>query len=492
MIVGEMKTSIDNLWMRFHTGGVTNPIDVIKQITYLMFIKRLDEIQTAKEKKALRLHKPIESPIYDESEEQQELRWSRFKNLDAQNMFDLVRTRVFDFIKELGGKDSTFAKYMQNAYLAIPTPLVLEQVVAMISALEMSDQDTKGDVYEYMLSKIASSGDNGQFRTPRHIAKMMTELMRPSLDDIICDPACGTAGFLVAASEYIKDHFDATVFTKEFSEYYSKEMFHGCEFDDTMIGIAAMNLMLHGVEQPDLYDKSSLDEDFKVEDRYSLVLANPPFKGSLDANTIAKSLSSVLKTKKTELLFLALILRILRPGGRCASIVPDGVLFGSDKAAKGIRQIIVDGHKLEAVISMPSGVFKPYAGVSTAILVFTKTNSGGTDKVWFYDMRADGFSLNDKRTPIEENDIPDILARYANLKDEESRSRTDQSFLVPVTEIREQGYDLSINKYKEVVYEAKQYDSPTVILERLSVLDSHISTLTTELSALIKKGGADE
>ena len=492
MIVGEMKTSIDNLWMRFHTGGVTNPMDVIKQITYLMFIKRLDEMQTAKEKKALRLNQPIEAPIFDQSDEQQELRWSRFKNLDAQSMFDLVRTRVFDFIKELGGKDTTFTRYMQNAYLAIPTPLVLEQVVSMISELEMSDQDTKGDVYEYMLSKIASSGDNGQFRTPRHIAKMMAELMQPQLEDTICDPACGTAGFLVAASEYIKTHYDATVFTKEFSEYYSKEMFHGCEFDEMMIGIAAMNLMLHGVEQPDLYDKSSLDEDFSVADRYSLVLANPPFKGSLDSNTIAKSLSSVLKTKKTELLFLALILRILKVGGRCASIVPDGVLFGSDKAAKGIRQIIVDEHKLEAVISMPSGVFKPYAGVSTAILIFTKTNSGGTDNVWFYDMRADGFTLNDKRTPIEENDIPDILARYSNLEDEKSRIRIEQSFLVPVSEIREQGYDLSINKYKEVVYEAKQYDSPSVILDRLSVLDSEIFALISELSILIKKGGADE
>lgn len=492
MIVGEMRTSIDNLWMRFHTGGVTNPMDVIKQITYLMFIKRLDEIQTAKEKRALRLNQPIDAPIFDQSDEQQELRWSRFKNLDAQSMFDLVRTRVFDFIKELGGKDTTFARYMQNAYLAIPTPLVLEQVVSMISELEMSDQDTKGDVYEYMLSKIASSGDNGQFRTPRHIAKMMAELMQPQLNDTICDPACGTAGFLVAASEYIKTHYDATVFTRGFSEYYSKEMFHGCEFDEMMIGIAAMNLMLHGVEQPDLYDKSSLDEDYAVADRYSLVLANPPFKGSLDSNTIAKSLSSVLKTKKTELLFLALILRILKVGGRCASIVPDGVLFGSDKAAKGIRQIIVDEHKLEAVISMPSGVFKPYAGVSTAILIFTKTNSGGTDNVWFYDMRADGFMLNDKRTPIEENDIPDILSRYSNLADEKDRTRTDQSFLVPASEIREQGYDLSINKYKEIVYEAKQYNSPEVILGRLFELDSEISALTTELSILIKKGGADE
>ena len=491
MIVGEMKSSIDSLWMRFHTGGVTNPIDVIKQITYLMFIKRLDEMQTAKERKARLTGRPIESPIFDESEAQQELRWSHFKNLDAPSMFDLVRTRVFDFIKELGGKDSSFAKYMQNAYLAIPTPLVLEQVVSMISNLEMSDQDTKGDVYEYMLSKIASSGDNGQFRTPRHIAKMMADMMRPQLDDTICDPACGTAGFLVASSEYIKNNYPATVFTREFAEFYSTQMFNGCEFDDTMIGIAAMNLMLHGVEHPDLYDKSSLDEDYTVADRYSLVLANPPFKGSLDANTIAKSLSTVLKTKKTELLFLALILRILKVGGRCASIVPDGVLFGADKAAKGIRETIVEGHKLEAVISMPSGVFKPYAGVSTAILIFTKTNSGGTDNVWFYDMRADGFTLNDKRTPIDENDIPDILTRYAHLEAEAERTRTDQSFMVPVSEIREQGYDLSINKYKEVVYEAKHYDAPAVILDRLAALDGEIATLTAELAEMIGEGGCE-
>lgn len=486
-----MKSSIDSLWLRFHTGGVTNPIEVIKQITYLMFIKRLDELQMAKEKKARLLGKPVDSPIFV-TEEQQELRWSNFKNMDAESMFELVRIRVFDFIKTLGGEGTTFARYMQNAYLAIPTPLVLEQVVSMISALEMSDQDTKGDVYEYMLSKIAASGENGQFRTPRHIAKMMAELMRPQLDDTICDPACGTAGFLVAASEYIKANNPSTIFTPEFIEFYRSKMFNGCEFDDTMIGIAAMNLVQHGVEQPQLYDKSSLDEEYKVADQYSLVLANPPFKGSLDPSTISKSLSSILKTKKTELLFLALILRILKVGGRCATIVPDGVLFGSDKAAKGIRQIIVDEHKLEAVISMPSGVFKPYAGVSTAILIFTKTNSGGTDNVWFYDMRADGFTLNDKRTPIEENDIPDIITRFAKLEDEATRTRTDQSFMVPVSEIKEQGYDLSINKYKEVIYEAKQYDSPTVILGRLSELDKEISALTTELSSLLKKGDANE
>lgn len=485
MIVGELKTNIDNLWMRFHTGGVTEPLQVIKQITYLMFIKRLDELHTAKENKVRMLGREIENPIFNSTEEQQKLRWSKFKNLDAQTMFELVRTKVFDFIKTLGGNDSTFAKYMQNAYLAIPTPVVLEQVVTMISSLEMSDMDTKGDVYEYMLSKLATSGDNGQFRTPRHIAKMMATMMAPAADETICDPACGTAGFLVAASEYVNEAHKDKITDAEFRKHFNTKMFNGCEFDDTMIGIAAMNLILHGVESPDLYDKSSLDEDYKVADAYSLILANPPFKGSLDENTIAKSLSSVLKTKKTELLFLALMLRILKVGGRCAVIVPDGVLFGSDKAAKEIRRVIVDDHKLDAVISMPSGVFKPYAGVSTAILIFTKTNSGGTDNVWFYDMRADGFTLNDKRSPIEDNDIPDILKRWTKLSDETKRTRKDQSFLVPRKEIEDNGYDLSINKYKEIVYEQKKYDTPSVILGRLGTLDTEISAITSELKTML-------
>jgi len=486
MIVGELKNSIDSLWLRFHTGGVSNPLQVIEQITYLLFVKRLDDLQIAKEKKAHILGKPIESPIFDNTEEQQALRWSKFKNLEAEAMFDLVRTKVFDFIKKLGGKDTAFAKYMKNAYLAIPTPVVLEQVVSMISAIPMENMDTKGDVYEYMLSKLATSGDNGQFRTPRHITKMMAELMKPTPEDTICDPACGSAGFLVSASEYMHQHHKESFYNKKFVEFYTSGMFHGCEFDDTMIRIAAMNLMLHGVESPDLYDKSSLDEEYTIADKYSLVLANPPFKGSLDTPTIAKSLSNVIKTKKTELLFLALILRILKIGGRCASIVPDGVLFGSDKAAKTIRQKIVDEQKLEAVISMPSGVFKPYAGVSTAILIFTKTESGGTDNVWYYDMRADGFTLNDKRTPTpESDDIPDILARFADLEAETTRTRLDQSFLVPVQEIRVQDYDLSINKYKEVIYEQKEYDAPSIILNRLADIDKEIAKVTTELEALI-------
>ncbi|MDH6343800.1 type I restriction enzyme M protein [Parabacteroides sp. PFB2-12] len=490
MIVGEMKSSIDNLWLRFHTGGVSNPMEVIKQITYLLFIKRLDDLELAKEQKANFTGKAVVDPIF--SEDQQTLRWSNFKNLEAGVMFELIRTKVFDFIKTLGGKESAFAKYMKNAYLAIPNPVVLEQVVSMISAIPMDNLDTKGDVYEYMLSKLQTSGDNGQFRTPRHITKMMAELMKPTPDDVICDPACGSAGFLVSASEYLRDHYEQAFYDKDFVEFYKNKMFHGCEFDETMISISAMNLMLHGVDNPDLYDKNSLEEDYTVSDRFSLVLANPPFKGSLESSTVAKSLSGIVKTKKTELLFLALMLRIMKTGGRCAVIVPDGVLFGADKAAVGIRRTIIDEHKLDAVISMPSGVFKPYAGVSTAILIFTKTESGGTDKVWFYDMKADGFSLNDKRTPIVDNDIDDIIVRYQNPDGEKNRTRLDQSFFVPVEEIRSNSYDLSINKYKETVYEQKEYDAPEVIMERLEKLDLEIVQVRKELTEMLKSGGGDE
>ncbi|MDD4591748.1 MAG: class I SAM-dependent DNA methyltransferase [Parabacteroides sp.] len=486
-----MKSSIDNLWLRFHTGGVTNPMDVIKQITYLFFIKRLDDLEIAKEKKANTLKKPIENPIF--RREEQELRWSHFKNLEAQVMFDLVRTKVFDFIKTLGGENSAFAKYMRNAYLAVPSPVVLEQVVSMISAIPMEDMDTKGDVYEYMLSKLSTSGDNGQFRTPRHITKLMAQLMKPTPEDTVCDPACGSAGFLVAVSEYIREHYEQAFYNKKFVEYYKNEMFHGCEFDETMIAISAMNLMLHGVENPDLYDKSALEEDYDKADKYSLVLANPPFKGSIEQSSVAKSLTGIIKTKKTELLFLALILRILKTGGRCAVIVPDGVLFGSDKAAVSIRQTIIDKQKLEAVISMPSGVFKPYAGVSTAILIFTKTESGGTDNVWFYDMHADGFSLNDKRTPTpDEDDTEDILNRWNNLDAEKSRTKLEQSFFVSVQEIKENNYDLSINKYKEVIYEQKTYDAPEVILNRLENIDVEIAMVRKELQTMLKGGISDE
>lgn len=487
MIVGDLKNSIDSLWLRFHTGGVTNPIQVIEQITYLLFIKRLDDLEIAKEKKSRLLGTEIEHPIFNE--EQQELRWSKFKNLEAETMFKLVRTSVFDFIKTLGGEDTPFANYMKNAYLSVPTPVVLEQVVSMISAIPMDKGDTKGDVYEYMLSKLSTAKTAGQFRTPRHITRLMVDLMQPTPEETICDPACGSAGFLISASEYIREHYPQSFYDTTFQEHYKKDMFHGCEFDDTMIRIAAMNLILHGVESPDLYDRSALDEIYDKSDSYSLILANPPFTGTLDGDTVSKSLKAVVHTKKTELLFLALMLRILKTGGRCAVIVPDGVLFGNDGAAKAIRETIVEKQKLEAVISMPSGVFRPYAGVSTAILIFTKTESGGTDKVWYYDMRADGFTLNDKRTATEgANDIPDILERYANLEAESARTRLDQSFFVAVEEIRANAYELGINKYKKVVHEQKIYEESKVIICRLEKLNKEIEKVTAELKQLTGEG----
>ena len=337
-----------------------------------------------------------------------------------------------------------------------------------------------GDVYEYVLGKMAASGNNGQFRTPRHIIQMMVNLMQPTLKDTICDPAMGSAGFIVESAKYIQQHYKSELLKKENAEHYKSGMLHGFDTDATMLRIGAMNLMLHGVDNPDIAYRDSLSTDNTDENRYSLCLANPPFTGSLDNEAVSKSLLAITKTKKTELLFLALFVRMLQTGGRCASIVPDGVLFGNSTGHKSIRKELIDNHRLEAVISMPSGVFKPYAGVSTAILIFTKTNAGGTDKVWFYDMKADGLSLDDKRNPIAENDIPDVIARFHNLDGEAERTRKEQSFLVPVEEIRDKGYDLSMNKYKEVEREVVTYDAPEVILERITNLETQITDALNE------------
>ncbi|MBI5218020.1 MAG: SAM-dependent DNA methyltransferase [Bacteroidia bacterium] len=469
MITGELKSKIDKVWDAFWTGGISNPLTVIEQITYLLFIKRLDELHTAKELKANTLKTPLEEPIF--SDKQQHLRWSRFKDKDAEQMYEIVGKETFDFMKSMANDESPFAKFMKGATFMIPTPNLLDKVVNMISEIPMQDRDTKGDLYEYLLSKIASAGKNGQFRTPMHIIKMMVALMKPKPEDIVFDPACGTGGFLVATGEYMHDNYSDKFHNKTFRDYYNNQMFHGNEFDATMIRIGAMNMLLHGIENPNLYDRDSLAESYTVKNQYSLILANPPFKGSLDEESVEKSLLKMVKTKKTELLFLALMLRTLKIGGRCAVIVPDGVLFGSSNAHSAIRKEIIDSQKLEAVISMPSGVFKPYAGVSTAVLIFTKTTSGGTDNVWFYDMKADGYSLDDKRNPAEQNDIPDIINRYSDLDTEKKRNRTDKSFFVPVNEIRENKYDLSINRYKEIVYEEKQFDPPQKIIADIRSLD---------------------
>jgi type I restriction enzyme M protein len=487
MITGELKSQIDKVWEAFWTGGLSNPLTVIEQMTYLLFIRRLDELQTQKENKATITKKPIEDPIYNTSE--YELRWSRFKDFDPEVMHKLFTKQdgVFDFLRNIGNRSAAFSKFMKGATFMIPTPRLLAQVVEMLSNIDMADRDTKGDVYEYLLSKIASAGQNGQFRTPRHIIRMMVDMVQPTLDDVICDPSCGTAGFLTVAGEYIREHYENELYNDEHRKHFQDNMFMGMEFDPTMIRIGGMNLILHGIENPRLIDVDALSEaNTSFTEKATLVLANPPFKGSLDREAVDGKILSVVDSKKTELLFLALILKGLKLGGRAAVIVPDGVLFGSSKAHQQIRTEIIDRQKLEAVISMPSGVFKPYAGVSTAILLFTKTNSGGTDQVWFYDMQADGYSLDDKRNPIEANNIADIVSRFHNLKKESKRLRTDQSFMVPLKEIQDNKYDLSINRYKEVVYEEKTYEKPTTIITQIEALDKERNDLLKQLKTMLK------
>ncbi len=479
MLTGKLKTEIDRVWDAFWTGGISNPLTVIEQITYLLFIKRLDEIHTLRENKANAQKTEITKPIF--SDNQQQLRWSRFKDLEPKKMYEIVSEDVFPFIKNLNGKtEDTYTQYMKDATFMIPTPNLLDKVVNMLNEIKMHDRDTKGDVYEYLLSKIATAGRNGQFRTPRHIIKMMVELVEPKRTDKIADPACGTGGFLVAASEYVRDTYPEIFTDDKLRDHFNNTMFYGNDFDRTMIRIAVMNLVLHGIENPNVTDKDALSQSqAETRNKYDVILANPPFKGSLDYEVVANDLLQIVRTKKTELLFIALFIQQLRTGGRAAVIVPDGVLFGSSNAHKAIRKLLIDDHQLQGVISMPSGVFKPYAGVSTAVLLFTKTNSGGTDNVWFYDMKADGYSLDDKRQELdlekhEENNTPDIIKRYHNLKDEEARVRTDQSFVVPVKEIRENDYDLSINRYKEIEYEDVEYEEPKRIIEDLEKIEYEI------------------
>ena len=476
MITGEIKSQIDKIWETFWTGGISNPLSVIEQFTYLLFIRRLDEIQLGKEKKASFLNKTVEDGLYTSS--QNELRWSSFKNKDPETMFDLFtkpvvdHMSVFDHMKTVGNEAGVFGQFMQKTNFLIASPRLLDMVVQMIDQIPMDNRDIKGDIYEYLLSKLSSSGINGQFRTPRHIINMMIGMVEPNKEDIICDPSSGTCGFLVGVSEHIHKNHSDWFFEEKFKTHYNDQMFWGIENDASMLRIGSMNMQLHGIENPQLIGKDALSEkNGDIRDAFSLILANPPFKGSLDYDAVEGSILKTVKSKKTELLFLGLMLRMLKTGGRCAVIVPDGVLFGSSNAHKQIRQEIIEKHKLECVISMPSGVFKPYAGVSTAVLIFTKTGSGGTDKVWFYDMEADGYSLDDKRSEVKENDIPDILERYHNLADESDRARTDKSFLVPFDEIKENDWDLSINRYKEIVYEEIEYAAPSEIIGEIETLD---------------------
>lgn len=514
MITGELKSQIDAVWNDFWSGGISNPLEVMEQLTYLLFIKGLDEQQTLAENKANRTGQPIESPVFPVGDftpegravgvPYQNLRWSRFKELgNAQSMFDLVTDYVFPFLQERA-KDTTHAKHMGDAKLTIPTPALLQKAVDGLDAIPMNDRDTKGDVYEYMLGKIATAGQNGQFRTPRHIIELMVAMTAPTPTDTICDPASGTCGFLVAASQYIRETHPNTLSDPALSKHFNEEMFHGYDFDNTMLRIGSMNMQLHGVQNPKITYQDSLAEEHSGDvEAYSLVLANPPFAGSLDYEGTAKDLLQVVKTKKTELLFLTLFLRLLKPGGRAAVIVPDGVLFGSTKAHKELRRVLVEDQKLDGIVSLPSGVFKPYAGVSTAILFFTKTNSGGTDNVWFYDLEADGLSLDDKRTPLldddklgvqaslvddehTKNNLPDVLARWVERDGVEvDRARTDQSFCVPKADIASNDYDLSINRYKEIVYEEIDYPAPSEILDKLTAFEAEIQQGLEDLKAML-------
>lgn len=487
MITGEIKNKIDKIWTDMWAGGITNPLTVIEQLTYLMFIRSLDEKEFENESfEALSGEKM--NKIFPQDEDGQAMRWSKFKDKDPREIFDIIGQKVFPFIKNMHDNNvSAFSRYMESAMFMIPTPQILQKIITGLEDLyehDLTGLDLQGDLYEYMLDKLATAGQNGQFRTPKHIREMMVRLMKPTPDDYICDPACGTAGFLVSASEYIRNTYESTM-TPEQWEHFDKGAFSGFDTDTTMLRISAMNLMLHSISNPDIDYKDSVSKQNEIISKYTVCLANPPFAGTVDSESINDNLKAICNTKKTELLFVALFLRMLKKGGRCACIVPDGVLFGNSKAHKELRKELVEKQHLQAIISMPSGVFKPYAGVSTAILVFTKTDDGGTDKVWFYDMKADGKSLDDKRQVIEQNDIPDILERWENLDKEIDRARTEQSFFVTKDEIIENGYDLSINKYKEVVYETIEYDPPHVIMERIDEIDNEIATLKAQLKELL-------
>lgn len=490
MITGELKSQIDKIWETFWTNGIANPITVIEQFNYLLFIKSLDAEQSAAEKRQTEYGIPVKNAFYSEAE--RELRWHSFKFKTPEQKFDLFTKpntelpTVFEHMKNVGNDAGVFAKYMKGAVFAIDKARLLDQVITLIDKIDTQDRDTRGDLYEYMLSKINSSKQMGQFRTPRHIIRMMIDMVQPQETDVICDPSCGSAGFLVGASEYMRDNYKDSFFKQDFLDHFNKGMFHGLEVDPSMIRIAAMNMQQHNIDMPVLLSADALSKNNEISDAYTIILANPPFKGSVDYNDVETSLLQIAKTKKTEIIFLSLMLRMLKSGGRAAVIVPDGVLFGSSKAHKEIRKEIAENHKLDAIISMPGGVFKPYSGVSTAVMLFTKTETGGTDNIWFYDMQAEGYTLDDKRNPQEANDIPDIITRFHNLSAEDKRKRTDRSFLVPLQEIRDNEYDLSINRYKEIIYEEIEYAPVTEIIADIEDLDVKRDEVLAILKKLLK------
>lgn len=526
MITGKRRSEIDKLWTEFWTGGITNPLTVIEQISFLMFARLLDLSAAREEKKAARTGKEPHT-AFDGPEDPR--RWRNFKNLGGEQMLPVVRDEVFTLFRKMGersnGERTAFGSYMADAQLMIQKPSLLVSAVSMIDRLPLDRGDMKGDLYEHLLGKLTTAGINGQFRTPRHVIKLMVDLVEPQPTWTIGDPACGTGGFLVAVMDYLlrtysskqgiikqtdddgkpvlgEDGKPAVIYTGDLLEPYKKHihnnMFFGFDFDATMLRIACMNMMLHGVENPSIRYQDTLSNSFPdstdpVTKRasaefFDLILANPPFKGSLDHSDVHSSLTGKVKTRKTELLFLVLMLRMLKLGGRCGVIVPDGVLFGSSTAHRALRQLLVDDNQLDAVIKLPAGVFKPYAGVSTAILLFTK--GGKTENVWFYDVHADGYTLDDKRDKIggltDFQDIDDCRSRWPKRNAKKDTDRKGKAFFVPAAEIRDANYDLSINRYKETVYEEPKYDPPKTILKRLQKLNEQEGADLRALEGMLK------
>lgn len=509
MITGQLRSRIDKLWEEFWTGGITNPLTVIEQISFLMFSRLLDMRESTEEKRWNRINKgkPFLGYFFTPGEDGQKIRWSSFRHLGGEAMLPLIRDKVFPHFRTLGTtghqtKDeskNTFAEYMKDAQLMIQKSSLLVSAVNMIEELPLGEGDTKGDLYEYLLGKLTTAGINGQFRTPRHIISLMVDLMEPEPTWVVGDPACGTGGFLVSVMENLERRFTSKEGEKighkgdllePYRQHLQSGMFHGFDFDVTMLRIAAMNLMLHGVDTPDIHYQDTLSNNFPekfpryASECFDLILANPPFKGSLDEQDVHPSLTGKVKTKKTELLFLMLMLRMLKLGGRCAVIVPDGVLFGSSNAHVAARKLLVEEHQLEAVVKLPAGVFKPYAGVSTAILIFTK--GGRTTDVWFYDVQADGFSLDDKRDPEpDKDDLPNVRARWAKRNPMKDGDRKDKAFFIPKAEIAENKYDLSLNRYKEIVHEEVKYDPPKKIVAGLKKLEAEIASELEDLEAML-------
>ena len=532
MITGALRSKIDRLWLEFHSGGITNPLTVIEQITYLMFLRLLDIAEMRNEKKASRTKKPFKRVFADpeadgvQGHSEQHLRWHRLRTMDGPALIQLMtrpKTKedpaggVFAHLKEMTSEQTTFGEFMKEAQFLVIKPQLLVKAMELIEDLPLEKGDTKGDLYEYMLGKLTTAGINGQFRTPPHIIRMMVEVADPQPQWRICDPACGTGGFLVRTIEFLQKKYSSpegiiteevenedgsketnTIYTGDLLEQYrshiQNDMFYGYDFDATMLRIAAMNLMLHGVDNPHIENRDTLSNAFVeacpevANDHFDLILANPPFKGSLDAELVHKSLTATVMTKKTELLFPALMLRMLKPGGRCAVIVPDGVLFGSSTAHCKLRSEIIDKHQLDAIIKLPSGVFKPYAGVATAIMIFTK--SGETQDVFFYDVEADGLSLDDKRLPVKFNDLPDVVAQWnkwdCGKGKKHFKDRRKKAFFVTADEIRRQKYDLSVNRYREESYDEPEYDDPRDILTRLTTIEASIASDLNELMGMLK------